>query len=157
MLYCVVHLAVLIVNVLFCCYQSKPSSAKSRPKSSKPASLPPASRRRPKSPDSESSDSWDNASMASLERSQVALRRHACTKIRIFLVSCLIINQSQLCVWTLIRCPFHPRVTAVARKNPRSFCQKCRWQVTPKHAYILDPTKSEWADYAAVKAECGNL
>ena len=52
---------------------------------------------------------------------------------------------------TLIRCPFHLRVTAVARKRPRSFGQKCRWQVTPKHSYMLDPTKSEWADYAAVK------
>ena len=27
--------------------------------------------------------------------------------------------------------------TAVARKRPRSFCQKCRWQVTAKHAYTL--------------------
>ena len=58
---------------------------------------------------------------------------------------------------TLIQCPFHPRVTAVARKRPRSFCQKCRWQVSPKHAYTLDPTKSEWADYAAVREQCGNL
>ena len=58
---------------------------------------------------------------------------------------------------TLIRCPFHPRITAVARKRPRPFFQKCRWQVTPKHAYTLDPTKSEWADYAAVKAQYGNL
>ena len=41
-----------------------------------------------------------------------------------------------------------PRVTAVARKRPRSLCQKCRWPVTPKHAHTLDPTKSEWADYA---------
>ena len=65
--------------------------------------------------------------------------------------------QSQLCMLTLIRCPFHPHVTAVARKRPRSFCQKCRWQVTPKHAYTLDPTKSEWADYAVVQALCGNL
>ena len=24
-----------------------------------------------------------------------------------------------------------PRVTAVARKRPQSFCQKCRWRVTP--------------------------
>ena len=54
-------------------------------------------------------------------------------------------------------CPFHPRVTAVARKRPRSFYQKCRWQVTPKQACTLDPTKSEWADYAALQAECGNL
>ena len=52
---------------------------------------------------------------------------------------------------TLIRCPFHPRVTAVARESPRSFCQRCRWQVTRKHAYTLDPTKSEWADFAAVE------
>ena len=65
--------------------------------------------------------------------------------------------QSQLCVLTLIWCSFHPRVTAVARKRPRSFCQKCRWQFTPKHAYTFDPKKSEWADYAAVQAECGNL
>ena len=28
-----------------------------------------------------------------------------------------------------------PRDTAVARIRPRLFCQKCRWQVTPKHAY----------------------
>ena len=58
---------------------------------------------------------------------------------------------------TLIRCPFNTHVTLVARKRPRSFCQKCRWQVTPKHAYTLDPSKSEWADYVAVQAECGNL
>ena len=25
------------------------------------------------------------------------------------------------------------------------------------HTYTLDPTESEWADYAAVQAECGNL
>ena len=37
----------------------------------------------------------------------------------------------------LFRCPFHPRVTSVARKRPRSFRQKCRWQVTAKHAYTL--------------------
>ena len=32
---------------------------------------------------------------------------------------------------------FHPRVTAVARKRSRPFCQKRRWQVTAKHAYTL--------------------
>ena len=64
--------------------------------------------------------------------------------------------QSQLCVLTLIRCPFHTRVTAVARKRPRSFSKKCRWQVTPKHAYTLDPTKSVGAEYA-MQAECVNL
>ena len=58
---------------------------------------------------------------------------------------------------TLIRCPFHPHDTTVACKRPRSLCKKCRWQVTPKHAYTLDPSQLEWADYAAVHAECGNL
>ena len=52
---------------------------------------------------------------------------------------------------------FFSRDTAVAHPKPRSFCQKCRWQVTPEHAYTLDPTKLEWVDYATVQAECGNL
>ena len=39
--------------------------------------------------------------------------------------------------WLLFRYPFQPRVTAVARKRSRSFCQTCRWQVTAKHAYTL--------------------
>ena len=39
--------------------------------------------------------------------------------------------------WLLFWYPFHPRVTAVALKRPLSFCQKCRWQVTAKHAYTL--------------------
>ena len=39
--------------------------------------------------------------------------------------------------WLLFRYPFHPRVTTVARKKSRSFCQKCMWQVTAKHAYTL--------------------
>ena len=39
--------------------------------------------------------------------------------------------------WLLFRYPFHPRVTTVARKKSRSFCQKCRWQVTAKHASTL--------------------
>ena len=44
-----------------------------------------------------------------------------------------------------------PRVTAVARKRPRLCSQKCRWQITAKHVFTFDPTKSEWADYAAVQ------
>ena len=44
---------------------------------------------------------------------------------------------SQLCVLTVIQCPFHPQVTTVAHKWLWSFCQKCTWQVTPKHAYTL--------------------
>ena len=37
----------------------------------------------------------------------------------------------------LFRHPFHPRATAVARERSRSFCQRCRWQVTAKHACTL--------------------
>ena len=37
----------------------------------------------------------------------------------------------------LFRYPFHPRVTAVVRRRPRSFCLKRRRQVTAKHAYTL--------------------
>ena len=40
---------------------------------------------------------------------------------------------SFLC-WLLFRYPFHPYVTAKTRKRPRSFCQKCGWQVTAKRA-----------------------
>ena len=32
-----------------------------------------------------------------------------------------------------------------------------QWKFTPKYAYTFDPTKSEWADYTAVQAWCGNL
>ena len=39
--------------------------------------------------------------------------------------------------WLLCWYPFHPRVTTVARKRPQSFRQKCRWQVTAKHACTL--------------------
>ena len=39
--------------------------------------------------------------------------------------------------WLSFRYLFHPRVTTVACKRSRSFCQKCRWHVTAKHAYTL--------------------
>ena len=55
---------------------------------------------------------------------------------------------TSLSVLALIWCLFHLRVTAVAHKRPRSFCQKCRWQVIPEQAYILYPTKLEWANHA---------
>ena len=38
--------------------------------------------------------------------------------------------QGRLSVQTPISVSVPPRVTAVARKRSRSFCQKCRWQVT---------------------------
>ena len=36
--------------------------------------------------------------------------------------------------WLLFRYLFHSHITAVAHKRCWSFCQKCRWQVTDKHA-----------------------
>ena len=39
--------------------------------------------------------------------------------------------------WLLFRYPFQPCVTTVARKRSRSLCQKCRRQVTAKHACTL--------------------
>ena len=43
-------------------------------------------------------------------------------------------------------------------KDPGHSAKSAGWQVTPKHAYTrtLNPTKSEWADYAAIQAQCGN-
>ena len=41
--------------------------------------------------------------------------------------------------WLLFRYPFHPRVTAVARKRSRSFCQKCtggRLQLNTHTPYV---------------------
>ena len=65
--------------------------------------------------------------------------------------------QSYLFVLTLIQCLFHIHVTAVEGKRPRSFCQKCRGQVTAKDTCTLDPVKSEWVDYTAVQELCGSL
>ena len=42
-------------------------------------------------------------------------------------------------------------------KDPGHSAKKCRWQVTPKYTYTLDPMQPEWADYAAVQALPGNL
>ena len=58
---------------------------------------------------------------------------------------------------TLIRCPFHPHVTAVALKDPGHSAKSTGDRLHLKHTYILDPLKLEWADYAAAQAECGNL
>ena len=38
-----------------------------------------------------------------------------------------------------------PLCYAVARNRPWLFRQKSRWQVTPKHAYTLDPMETERA------------
>ena len=48
-----------------------------------------------------------------------------------------VLSRVNFLCWLLFRYPFHPCVTAVARKRSRSFCQKCRWQVTAKHTYTL--------------------
>ena len=52
----------------------------------------------------------------------------------------------------LSRLPVHPHVTAVARKRPRLFCQKCRWQATPRYAYTLDSTEAWVGVYVTIQA-----
>ena len=42
-------------------------------------------------------------------------------------------------------------------KDPGHSAESADGRLHLKHAYTLDPTKSEWAGYAAVQAYCGNL
>ena len=42
-------------------------------------------------------------------------------------------------------------------KDPGHSAKSAGCRLHPKHAYTLDPMKSEWADHAAVQAQCGNL
>ena len=49
----------------------------------------------------------------------------------------ILFSRANFLCWLLFRYPFQPSVTAVARKRSRSFCQRCRWQVTAKHACTL--------------------
>ena len=42
--------------------------------------------------------------------------------------------QGKFLCWLLSQYPLHVHVTTVAHKRSPSFCQKCRWQVTAKHA-----------------------
>ena len=51
----------------------------------------------------------------------------------------------------LFRYPFHPRVTAVARKRSRSFCQKCRWQVTAVSSGTSHATTKQRCKYTTWK------
>ena len=48
--------------------------------------------------------------------------------------------------WLLFWYLFHPHVTAAACKRSRSFYQKCRWQVTAKHACTLRMWLYAWSD-----------
>ena len=42
-------------------------------------------------------------------------------------------------------------------KDPGHSAKNAGGRLHLKHAYTLDPSKLEWADHAAVQAECGNL
>ena len=60
--------------------------------------------------------------------------KYACHSVCVCVCVCM-----HVCVHTCvcyIQYLFHPHVTAVAHKRSQSFCQKCRWQVTAKHALI---------------------
>jgi len=58
---------------------------------------------------------------------------------------------------------FHPHVAAAAHKRSLSFCQKCRWLVTAKHACSLHMWLSmKWCDKVfhfniMVYTECGEM
>ena len=65
-------------------------------------------------------------------------------------------SSSEVTLLTLIWRLLHPVLLQWHIKDPGKSDKKCWWQVTPKHSYTLDQTKSKWADHA-VLAECGNL
>ena len=52
-----------------------------------------------------------------------------------------IVFSCQLCVPTHIWCPFHPCVTPVACKRPRSFCQMCRLHLN-MHTSLTQQSRS---------------
>ena len=63
----------------------------------------------------------------------------------------------------LFRYPFHSYVTAVVRKRPRSFCQRCKWSVTAKHThtytirlFIIHRTCAEMANTFTWQQPCNN-
>ena len=53
------------------------------------------------------------------------------------------------------RYAFHSRVTAVACKRPGHSAKSAGGKITAKHAYTLDPTKWEWADYMLSRHSVG--
>ena len=66
-------------------------------------------------------------------------------------------SSSEVTLLTLIWRLLHPVLLQWHIKDPGKSDKKCWWQVTPKHSYTLDQTKSKWADYATVQALCGSL
>ena len=59
--------------------------------------------------------------------------------------------------WLLLGVRSTPVLPQWHVEDPGHSAKSAEWQVTPKHAYTVDPTKSEWTDYAAVQAYWGNL
>ena len=57
---------------------------------------------------------------------------------------------------TLIRCPFYPVLPQWHVKDPGHFAKSAGGRLH-LNTYSLDQTKSEWADYATVQAQCGNI
>ena len=62
-----------------------------------------------------------------------------------------------LCVPTLVWCPFHPCVTAVACKRPRHSAKSADGRLYLNAHTPLTRQELEWADQASVQAQCGNL
>ena len=57
---------------------------------------------------------------------------------------------------TLIQCLFQPKLPQWYVKDS-GHSAKSALGSKRKHAYTLDPMKSQWADYATVQTLCGNL
>ena len=49
-------------------------------------------------------------------------------------------SRANFLCWLLFGVCSTPMLLTAACKRSQSFCQKCRWQVTPKNAYTFDPT-----------------
>ena len=60
------------------------------------------------------------------------------------------VSSPEFVCWCSFSVCFTPMLLQWHVKDPGHSAKKCWWQVTAKHAYTLDPTKLEWADYAAV-------
>ena len=59
--------------------------------------------------------------------------------------------------WLLFRYLFHPCVTAVARKRPRSLCQKCRLQLNTHTPYICGFAWNDMVHDCIVYTECTEM
>ena len=93
---------------------------------------------------------WGSPFQSRTERGEDSFLYQLC--VSIFVSLCFAFSSYSVSVPT----PQPPCYRNGTCKTPVILPKVHKWQVTPKHAYIYDPTKSGWADYAAVQAKCRN-